>query len=341
MIHLRIVTPASKAEQALEVLEASESVCNIVHLRGAARRPEGDVILADVAREDASVLLDDLKELGVHHDGSISLEVIDTQISDRAEKVVEAARGAPADAVVWEEVEQHTSENVELSGVYLAFMVLAGAARRRRHLPGLADPDRRRDGRRARSSARSPGFCVAAVQRESAARRRARRSRWPSGSRSPSRRSTSPSSSSGPPGSSPDTFSQEDHSLANLIANPDFFAFFVAACAGAAGMLSLSTAKSGALIGVLISVTTIPAAANVGLSAAYQDWPSWRGSMAQLAINLGAIMLAGTAVLAVQRLLYRRRRRRHRHEERHAAQTEAARPLRPTSRASTRSRSSS
>ena len=116
-----------------------------------------------------------------------------------------------------------------------------------------------------------------------------------------------------------DTFSQENHGLANLIANPDFFTFFVAACAGAAGMLSLSTAKSGALIGVLISVTTIPAAANVGLSAAYQDWPSWRGSMAQLAINLGAIMLAGTAVLAVQRLLYRRRRRRHRHEERHAA----------------------
>ena len=39
---------------------------------------------------------------------------------------------------------------------------------------------------------------------------------------------------------------------------------FVAFCAGTAGMLSLTTAKSGALIGVLISVTTIPAAANIG-----------------------------------------------------------------------------
>ncbi len=55
-------------------------------------------------------------------------------------------------------------------------------------------------------------------------------------------------------------------------------------------MLSLSTAKSGALIGVLISVTTIPAAANIGVAAAYQDWSSWRGSMAQLAINLGSII---------------------------------------------------
>jgi len=39
----------------------------------------------------------------------------------------------------------------------------------------------------------------------------------------------------------------------------------VALLAGIAGVLSLSTAKSGALIGVLVSVTTIPAAANVAL----------------------------------------------------------------------------
>ncbi len=76
-------------------------------------------------------------------------------------------------------------------------------------------------------------------------------------------------------------------------------------------MLSLSTAKSGALIGVLISVTTIPAAANIGVAAAYGDWHAWRGSIAQLAINLASIMAAGMATLYVQRLLYRRRRVRH------------------------------
>jgi uncharacterized membrane protein len=76
-------------------------------------------------------------------------------------------------------------------------------------------------------------------------------------------------------------------------------------------MLSLSTSKSGALIGVLISVTTIPAAANIGVTAAYGDWENFRGSAGQLAINLGAILLAGTTTLAVQRILYVRRRRRH------------------------------
>ena len=112
-------------------------------------------------------------------------------------------------------------------------------------------------------------------------------------------------------GLTPSEFTESSHSLSNVISSPDFFTFFVAACAGVAGMLSLSTAKSGALIGVLISVTTIPATNNIGVAAAYGDWHAWRGSIAQLAINLASIMAAGIATLYVQRLLYRRRRVRH------------------------------
>ncbi|NED02343.1 DUF389 domain-containing protein, partial [Streptomyces sp. SID6648] len=43
---------------------------------------------------------------------------------------------------------------------------------------------------------------------------------------------------------------------------PDAFSFVVAILAGIAGTLSLTSAKSGALVGVAISVTTVPAAAN-------------------------------------------------------------------------------
>ena len=76
-------------------------------------------------------------------------------------------------------------------------------------------------------------------------------------------------------------------------------------------MLSLSTAKSGALIGVLISVTTIPAAANVGVSAAYKDWDSFGGSIGQLGLNFATILVFGTTALAIQRGFYDRRRARH------------------------------
>ena len=83
-------------------------------------------------------------------------------------------------------------------------------------------------------------------------------------------------------------------------------------CAGVAGVLSLTTSKSGALIGVLISLTTIPAAANVGVAAAYADWDSLVGSVEQLGLNLGAVLLAGTLTLTLQLRSYRHRRDHHR-----------------------------
>jgi uncharacterized hydrophobic protein (TIGR00271 family) len=115
-------------------------------------------------------------------------------------------------------------------------------------------------------------------------------------------------------GLTPEHFTDADHQLATVISSPDFFTFFIAFCAGIAGMLSLTTAKSGAIVGVLISVTTIPAAANVGVAAAYGDWPAWRGSMEQLVINLATLVVAGVLTLWIQRLLYQRRRRQHLHD---------------------------
>ena len=69
----------------------------------------------------------------------------------------------------------------------------------------------------------------------------------------------------------------------------------------------MTAAKSGALIGVLISVTTIPAAANVGVATAYADWSELGGALAQLGLNLACIIVAGTTTLALQRLAFRRR----------------------------------
>jgi hypothetical protein len=74
MVHMRIVAPREVSELALGMLRESESVCNVIWLPGAAQEPAGDVILADVAREDASVTLSDLKELDIHRTGSIAVE---------------------------------------------------------------------------------------------------------------------------------------------------------------------------------------------------------------------------------------------------------------------------
>jgi uncharacterized hydrophobic protein (TIGR00271 family) len=288
-------------------------VINVIVLPGAARRPAGDVILCDVAREDTSVILRDLKQLRLHEDGSIALELIDTAISTHAQEAEKHAAGAPADAVVWEEVEQRTSENVELSGVFLVFMILAALIA---SVGIFLNSPILIVGAMVVGPEFGPiaGFCVAAVQRR---KQLALRSGVALAVGFPLAITATYVATQifKATDITPDAFTSNDHTLANIIASPDFFAAFVACCAGAAGMLSLSTAKSGALIGVLISVTTIPAAANIGVAAAYEDWEAWRGSLGQLSINLASILIAGTAVLAIQRALYRRRLQRHMRDE--------------------------
>ncbi|MEE3920668.1 DUF389 domain-containing protein [Micromonospora sp. BRA006-A] len=57
--------------------------------------------------------------------------------------------------------------------------------------------------------------------------------------------------------------------LTDFIWRPDALSWVVGLLAGIAGMLSLTSKKSGSLVGVLISVTTVPAAANVAVASAY------------------------------------------------------------------------
>jgi uncharacterized hydrophobic protein (TIGR00271 family) len=110
-------------------------------------------------------------------------------------------------------------------------------------------------------------------------------------------------------GSAPDELVSLARPVTSFISHPDEYSVLVALLAGITGAVSLSTSKSGALIGVLISVTTIPAAANVGVAAAYGDWGEMVGAFAQLSVNVSCIVAALVATLSLQRRVYRRRRR--------------------------------
>ena len=309
MVHLRIVAPGDRSEKALELLKAYGSVSNVIFLKDAAQRPDGDVILCDVAREDASVVLGDLRELEIPRVGSISLEYIDTQISEAAERAEKFAPGAPSDAVVWEDVEARTSENVELSGSFVAFMVLAVLIA----TAGIfLDSPILIIGAMVVGPEFGPlaGLCVALVEKRGELALRSLKALvvgFPVAIMAGFLVSVAIKQL----GLAPDGFDLDSRQFTEFITHPDFFSFFVAFLAGSAGVLSLTSTKSGALIGVLISVTTIPAAANVGVAAAYGDAEEWRGAMAQLSVNLTMIVLAGVGTLYVQRLLYRRRRVRH------------------------------
>ena len=85
---------------------------NVVHLPGFARKPEGDLILCDVARRDASIVMAELRQLGIARDGSISMEPVETQLSRAGAAAGSAPEELPfGDAVVWEEVMARTSDD--------------------------------------------------------------------------------------------------------------------------------------------------------------------------------------------------------------------------------------
>ena len=312
MIHLRVVAPPTVAEPAYRVLREHPSAVNIVRLRDVAKQPDGDLILCDVASEDASVVVVALRELGIERDGSIALESISALVSDAARRAEQAAVGSPADAVVWETVEDQTSESAELSFSFLVFMALATMIAA---LGIIQDSLILIIGAMVVGPEFGPlaGLSVALVQRQ----------------RDLARRSLRALAVGFPVGiafafaltlllrtvdSAPELLTPVSRPATLFISHPDEYSVLVALLAGTAGALSLTTAKSGALVGVLISVTTIPAAGNVGVAAAYGDWSEVGGAAAQLAVNVVCIVTAVVVTLSLQRRLYQRRLRRETRE---------------------------
>jgi uncharacterized hydrophobic protein (TIGR00271 family) len=314
VIHLRIVSPPDLTDRATAALR-HDAVINLVLLRGAALDPAGDLLMCDVAREDASVVIADLRDLGLEDRGTIAIEAIDSSPSKRARQAERLSAGDPADAVVWEEVEARTSDESRLSATFLLFMVLAA-------LIGMSGILLNNPILIVGAMVVGPefgplaGLCVAAVQ----GRRRAALSSAAAlaiGMVLALVTALLATLALRGLGLIPDGFNPSG-GVADLIASPDFYAFFVAACAGAAGMISLTTAKSGALIGVLISVTTIPAASDAGVGAALGHRDELLGSLGQLGINLATLVVVGIITLAIQRSVYERRRARHKARARSA-----------------------
>jgi uncharacterized hydrophobic protein (TIGR00271 family) len=110
-------------------------------------------------------------------------------------------------------------------------------------------------------------------------------------------------------GHTPKLYSIGVRPVSDLINNPNLFSVIVAILAGIVGVVSLTEARAGALIGVFISVTTIPAAADVGLSLGYESWSEARGSAFQLLLNVTVLIVIGALGLRAQRIIWGSRER--------------------------------
>lgn len=304
MLHLRLIVPDSRTDEVLRLLETTVGVTHLVVLTGAARDPQGDVVMCDVAREAADGLLAGLRAMDLDRTGSIALENIDLSLSRRADRAAEDAPGEGSDAVLWESLADATHEESTLSATYLAFLTVATMIAA---CGVVLDNAILIVGAMAVGPEFGPlaGICTALV-------RRAPRLAWRSlvallvGFVVAMAVTVGFSLFMDAVGLFHIEALKAPRPNTHFIYRPDWFSFVVAVLAGIAGVLSLTSAKSGALVGVAISVTTVPAAANAAVALGYGQYGQARGSSEQLLLNLAGIILAGTLTLTAQKLLWAR-----------------------------------
>ena len=308
MLTLRVNASAALSEAVRARLEQEPSVSSLTVIPGGGVTPPGDVFLADIPRERANDLVDDLVALGVQIDGTIALIPIDTWVSKRGLAAEEEAPGLGQDAVVWAQVTERAYSESALTWTYASFMILAtllasiaivtdstiliigamvlgpefvpiaalglGLVRRRPMLVRRA----------ARTLALGFALSIGIVTLLALLMRALHVLTG--------------------------NTDLQARTATSFIYEPNMWSLVVAVIAGAAGVLALTASKGSGLVGVFISVTTIPASGNVALALALGVWSQALGSALQLVINIIGMALAGWATLALQQLVWRRYERR-------------------------------
>ena len=295
--------PTELREQVIDLLTGNPGVAHLVFHREAALDPRGDEITADIARESANDVIDGLKALGVKERGAITLDVVDTVLSTRAYRAEDEAEGDPADAVVWDELAARTREESTLNVTFLMFLCLACLIAA---VGVVTDSPVTVVGAMVVGPEFGPlaALAVALVRRRMYLARRAAVALlvgFPV-----AMLVTAIGVLSGEAIGWIEVTSTTELSEVDFIFQVGPLSFVVALFAGAAGMLSVVSSKSAALVGVFISVTTVPAAGFAVVAATVGDWDVAAKSAAQLAVNLSAIVLAGVLVLSVQRRVHGR-----------------------------------
>jgi uncharacterized hydrophobic protein (TIGR00271 family) len=304
MLHVRVVSPPAVTGQLVQTLAVAAGISNVVVQDAAGIRPDGDAVQFDVRDDAANPALAALRDLGLDHTGVIMVERVDATLTDSARPG--RSRGAIRrdTAPVWELVEAIIGAGEDYAPSFYLLLIIAaligavGILTNSQILivaamvvgpeynaiigVALGISSRYRSSVKDGMLALTCGFAAAIV----AAILFGLAIRFT--------------------GLTPDRFLAGQRPVADLINSPDAFSVIVAVLAGLVGVVSLTEARANALIGVFISVTTIPAAASVGLSIAFSSWKEAGGSALQLLLNVVLLIAVGAGGLSAQRRIWRR-----------------------------------
>jgi uncharacterized hydrophobic protein (TIGR00271 family) len=302
-LHIRVTSPPGSLDTLVRAVTAMGGVANLVVLPGA-QLPSGDAIQFDVAPSAANALFARLRELEPHLRGPIAVHGVDAVIgaplSPRRPRLL--SRDLPP---IWDLVEARIRADAVYAPSFYLLMLLAGLIAATGILTnsqilivgamvvgpeysaimGVALGLDRRDPPTitagllallagfgaAIATCLLFGLCIRGL------------------------------------GHTPHLYADGLRPVSDLINSPNLFSVVVAVVAGVVGVVSLAQSRAGALIGVFISVTTIPAAADIGLSLAYGSWHEAGGSTLQLLLNVVLLIAVGAGGLRLERRLWQGR----------------------------------
>lgn len=304
MFHVRVVCPADQTAHLTDRLALRAEVMNLVVVPGVARHPRGDSVQFDVLHRAANSVFGELRALGLDRESSVMIDTVDAILVDERRQHAWRRFQRGEQAPVWELVEAKIADDATYPPSFFVLLVIAGLIGACGILTNsqilivgamVVGPEfgavisvalglERRNAIPVRRglAALLAGFLLAigftlvfAVCIRSLGR-------------------------------VPGPYLHGVRPVSDFINSPNLFSVIVAVLAGIAGVVSLTLAKTGALIGVFISVTTIPAAADVGVSLAFSRWPEAGGSALQLLLNVGVLIVVGALGLRCQRLIWGR-----------------------------------
>jgi uncharacterized hydrophobic protein (TIGR00271 family) len=298
VLHIRMVTPTEVTEHLVGSIGADSGVRNLVVLPAAAR-PTGDSVEFDVTDGSANDVLQKLRGFGVGDECQVDIDPVDAAFGGGERQRTYHGEHPP----IWRVVEARIRENAEYAPSFYALLAFAGligacgiltnsqilivgamvVGPEYSAIVAVALGIDKRDG-----GAVGRGLLVLLVGFVFAIAVTllfALCIRWA--------------------GRAPELFLHGVRPVSGLINSPNLYSVVVAVVAGIVGVVSLTLAKTGALIGVFISITTIPAAADVGVSLAFSSWSEARGSALQLLLNVGLLIIVGAIALRGQRFIWR------------------------------------
>jgi uncharacterized hydrophobic protein (TIGR00271 family) len=304
VLHVRLISPPDITVRLVDALSTHVEIVNLVVAPGTALIPKGDAVAFEVPEDNANLAFDLLQQFALDGTGSISIEHLDASIPDpRGPDGI--ANSQQEISPVWRLVEFQIRAGADCPPSFYILLAIAGLIAT---VGILTNSQILVVGAMVVGPEYGPiiGTAFGINSREGSLITRCLLAllvgfvaailvslifglciRWT--------------------GKAPTAYLVGIRPVSNLIDKPNLFSLVVAVAAGIVGVVSLTEARASTLIGVFISVTTIPAAADIGLSSAFGFWSEAWGSAVQLLLNVTVLIAVGSIALNVQRRIWRAR----------------------------------